>query len=66
MYNDARYKKDLSGSWKPVSKASAVFGKSLLKLDPYKMFGLCFLMVARFMWFTFCYAFFTGRKLINR
>jgi hypothetical protein len=66
MYSAAKYRSDLEKACKPVKKASTVFGKSLLKLDPFKTFGPCFLMVAWAMLLLFQTAFFTGRRLINR
>jgi len=66
MYSSNRYWSDLMKAWKPVKKSVAVFGKSLRKLDPFTSFGLCLLMVARFMWFFIQLAFFTGRRLFNR
>ena len=66
MYSDAQYRSDLKRAVKPVQKASAAFGKSLSKLDPFTFFGPCCLMVAWIMAFFIQAAFFTGRRLIDR
>lgn len=66
MYSAAQYRSDLARAAKPARKAASVFGKSLLKLDPFKSFGPCFLMVAWSMVLFFQFLFFTGRRLANR
>ncbi len=65
MYSATRYRTDLAHAWKPVKKVVAVFWKSLLKLDPFKTFGPCLLMVVRIIWFLTQGAFFIGRRLTN-
>ncbi len=65
MYSAAHYRTDLAKAWKPVRYSTVAFWKTLPKLDPFASFGPCFLMVARFMWLFFQFAFFTGRRLVN-
>ena len=65
MYPMARYRSDLTKASRPVKKSMSVFGKSLLKFDPFKSFGPCVTMCVWFIGFLFQFAFFTTRKFIN-
>lgn len=65
MYSSQRYHSDLLKAVKPVQKSAAVFGKSLSKLDLFKICMPCLVMVAQLVWFFYQFAFFTGRRLLN-
>lgn len=65
MYTTRQYQADLKRSWQPVHTSLRVFGKKLGTLDPFSYFEPCLRMTARFILFTFQFAFFTARRLIN-